>query len=112
MTIPLSLEGAFSSKEALHEMIVHRKACFDHDLFYVEDGTGNAEVLLQIPIFDRAHFGAESDRHVQGLRASTECLLKQLGARRGCWEEQNSQSMTAEESCEGYVAAAEAARRS
>jgi len=183
MTIPLNLEGAFSSKEALHEMIVHRKACFDHDLFYVEDGTGNivqivfqlnlsaafddprhlplgddpehhelvrdlhrlcrvffqsldllkpcehpdppvhrlvflperhnrAEVLLQIPIFDRAHFGAESDRHVQGLRASTECLLKQLGVRRGCWEEQNNQSMTTEESCEGHVVAAEAARRS
>ena len=138
MTIPLNLEGAFSSKEALHEMIVHRKVCFDHDPFYVKDGTGNivqigfqlnlyaafddprhlplgddpehhelvgdlhrlcrvffqsldllkpcehpdppahrvvfsperhnrAEVLLQIPIFDRAHFGAKSDRRVQEL---------------------------------------------
>lgn len=181
MTIPLNLEGAFSSKEALHEMIVHRKVCFDHDPFYVKDGTGNivqigfqlnlyaafddprhlplgddpehhelvgdlhrlcrvffqsldllkpceypdppahrvvfsperhnrAEVLLQIPIFDRAHFGAKSDRRVQELLAIMECSLKQLGARRGCWEEQKSESLTAEESCEGHVAAAEAAR--
>lgn len=33
MTIPLILEGAFSSKESLHEMIMHRKVCFDHDPF-------------------------------------------------------------------------------
>ena len=33
MTIPLNLEGAFSSKESLHEMIVHRKVCFDHAPF-------------------------------------------------------------------------------
>jgi len=183
MTIPLNLEGAFSSKEALHEMIVQRKVCFDHDPFYVKDGTGNiiqigfqlnlyaafqdprhlplgddpehhelvgdlqrlcrvffqsldllkpcehpdlpahrvvfsperrnrAEVLLQIPIFDRAHFGAKSDRHVQELLATAECLLKQLGARRGSWEEQKSQPTTAGEPCEGHVAAAEAARNS
>jgi hypothetical protein len=183
MTISLNLDGAFSSKEALHEMIVHRKVCFDHDPFYVKDAAGNivqigfqlnlyaafqdpqhlplgddsehreilgelhrlcrlffqsldllkpcehpdppahrvvfsperrnrAEVLLQIPIFDRAHFGAKSGRHVQELLATAECLLKQLGARRGCWEEQKTQSATAEESCEGHVAAAEAARSS
>ena len=183
MTIPLNLEGAFSSKEALHEMIVQRKVCFDHDPFYVKDGTGNivqigfqlnlyaafddprhlplgddpehheivgelhrlcrvffqsldllkpcehpdppahrvvssperrnrAEVLLQIPIFDRAHFGAQSGRHVQELLAIAECLLKQLGARRGCWEEQNSQPLTAEGACEDHVAAAETARSS
>lgn len=183
MTIPLNLEGAFASKEALHEMIVQRKVCFDHDPFYVKTGTDNviqigfqlnlyaafqdprhlplgddpehreilgdlrrlcrvffqsldllkpcehpdppahrvvfsperrnrAEVLLQIPIFDRAHFGAKSDRHVQELLATAECLLKQLGARRGSWEDKKSQSSTAEESCEGHVAAAEEARNS
>jgi hypothetical protein len=71
-----------------------------------------AEVLLQIPIFDRAHFGTKSDRHVQDLLAAAECLLKQQGARRGSWEEQNSRPTTVEDSCEGHVAAAEKARGS
>jgi hypothetical protein len=71
-----------------------------------------AKVLLQIPTFDRAHFGAKSDRHVQDLLAAAECLLKQQGARRGSWEEQNSRPTTVEESCEGHVAAAEKARGS
>jgi len=181
MTIPLNLDGAFSSQEALHEMVVRRKVCFDHDPFYVRDVTGKivqigfqlniyaafqdprhlplgddpelhklvgelqrlcrvffqsldllkpcehpdppahrvvfsperqnrAEVLLQIPIFDRVHFGAKPDGHVQELLATAECLLKQLGARRGSWEEQKSGSITADESCEGHVAAAEEAR--
>lgn len=183
MTIPLNLDGAFSSQEALHEMIVHRKVCFDHDPFYVKDGTGaivqigfqlnlyaafdnphhlplgddpeyralmgelhrlcrvffqslavlepcehpgppahrvvfslerrnRAEVLLQIPIFDRVHFGSQSGRHVQELLATAECLLKQLGARRGSWGEGEIQPLSVEESCEGHVAAAEAARSS
>jgi hypothetical protein len=71
-----------------------------------------AEVLLQIPTFDRAHFGVKSDRHVQDLLAAAECPLKQQGARRGSWEEQNSRTTTVEESCEGHVAAAEKARGS
>lgn len=183
MTIPLNLEGAFSSKEILHEMIVQRKVCFDHDPFYDKDGMGSiiqaglqrnfyaafqdpqhlrlgddpkqhefvgglhclcrlflqsldllkpcehsdppahrvvsssdrrtrTEVLLQIPIFDRAHFSTKSDRHKQELLATAEGLLKQLKARRGCWKEQNSQPTTVEESCEGHVAAAEKARGS
>lgn len=181
MTIPLNLECAFFSKQTLHEMIVQRKVCFDHDPFYVKDGTGSiiqigfqiniytafqdprhlplgddpehhelvgdlhrlcrvffqsldllkpcehldpsahrvvfsperrnrAEVLLQIPIFARAHFGAKSNRHVLELLATAECLLEQLGARRGAWEEQKSQSSTAEKPCEGHVAAAQEAR--
>ena len=89
MTIPLNLEGAFSSKEALHEMIVHRKVCFD-----------------------RAHFGAPSGRHVQELVVIGECLLKQLGVRRGSWEEQKTESVTAEEFCEGHRAPAEIVRDS
>lgn len=183
MSIALDLAGAFASRDALHDMIVRRKVCFDHDPFYVKDGTGTiiqigfqlnlyagfedprhlplgddaefyellgelqrlcrvffqsldllkpcehpdppahrvvfsperqyrAEVLLQIPIFDRAHFGANPDRHVQELLATAECLLKQLGARRGSWEEPKSRPAIVEESCESHVSAAEAARKS
>ena len=81
-----------------------------HRVVSLPERRNRAEVLLQIPIFDRAHFGTKSDRHVQEFLAPAECLLKQLEARRGCWEEQNSQPTTVEESCKGHVAAAEKAR--
>lgn len=57
-----------------------------------------AKVSLQIPIFDRAHFVAKSDRHIREFPATAECLLKQ--------------PMTVEESCKSHVAAAEKARGS
>ena len=71
-----------------------------------------SEVSLQIPIFDRAHLGTKSNRRVQELLTTAECLLKQLGDRRGCWEERNSRPTTVEEFCEGHVANAEKARSS
>jgi hypothetical protein len=36
MTIPLNLEGAFDSEQAMRSMIVTRKVCFDHDPYYVQ----------------------------------------------------------------------------
>ena len=39
MTIPLILTDAFASEGAMREMIVMRKVCFDHDPFYVKDGS-------------------------------------------------------------------------
>lgn len=156
MTIPLAFEGAFDSERDLRDMIVARKICFDHDPFYVKDGSNQivqigfqlnlyaafqdpkhlpsgedtelrdliddlrrlcrvffqsldllkscehpeppmhrviysperryrAEVCLQIPIFDRGHYGANPDRGLQELLKTAECLLRQLGAKRGTW---------------------------
>jgi hypothetical protein len=61
-----------------------------------------AKALLQISILNHAHFVAKSDRHVQDLLATAECLLKQ----------QDRQPTTVEESCESHVAAAEKVRGS
>lgn len=177
MTIPLILEGAFDSEQALRDMIVNRKVCFDHNPFYVKDGSGRivqigfqlnlysafqdpkhlpsgedqelreligelrrlcrvffqsldllkpcehpeppmhrvmysperryrAEVCLQIPIFDRGHYGAKPDRKLEELLATAECLLRQLGARRGIWDDQKGAHAQPEDRCEDHVRAA------
>ncbi len=177
MTIPLSLEGAFASEQALRDMIVVRKVCFDHDPFYVRDGSGRviqigfqlnlyaafqdvrhlpvgddpelhelvgdlhrlcrvffqtldllkpcqypdppmhrvmysperryrAEVCLQIPIFDRAHYGAKLDRRLEELLATAECLLLQLGAKRGQWEDEACAAPHSGVGCEDHAQAA------
>lgn len=158
--IPLVLGDAFVSEQALRETIAKRQLCFDHDPFYVREGSGRivqigfqlnlyaafqdprhlpigedhelqelvgelrrlcrvffqslellkpcqhphppmhrvlysaerryrAEVCLQIPVFDRAHYGAKPDRPLEELLATAECLLTHLGARRGQWEERS-----------------------
>lgn len=177
MTIPFELEGAFVSEGALREMIVTRKVCFDHDPFYVKDGSNQivqigfqlnlyaafqdpkhlpsgedtelrdligdlrrlcrvffqsldllkpcqypeppmrrimyvpegqyrAEVCLQIPIFDRGHYGAKPDRNLEELLATAECLLRQLGARRGTWEDQMGANAQLKDRCEDHARAA------
>ncbi len=178
MTIPLVLDGAFPSERALRDVILGRKVCFDHDPFYVNDGSGRivrigfqlnlyaafqdprhlpsgedpelhelvrdlhglcrvffqsldllkpcrhpdppmhriiyspereyrAEVCLQIPIFDRAHYGATPDRRLEELLATAECLLRQLGARRGKWEDGSTTESRPPDRCEDHVQAAE-----
>ncbi len=150
MTIPLVLDGAFASEQALRDMTATRKVCFDHDPYYVQDGSGHivqigfqlnlyaafqdarhlptgedpelhelvgelrrlcrvffqsldllkpcqypdppmhrvmysperqyrAEVCLQIPIFDREHFGVKPDRRLEELLATAECLCDRWG---------------------------------
>jgi hypothetical protein len=174
--IPLSLDGAFDSEQSVREMIKSRKVCFDHDPFYVNDGSGRviqigfqlnlyaafqdarhlpigedpelrelvgdlrrlcraffqsldilkpcqypeppshrvvyaperryrAEVCLQVPIFDRGHYGAKPDRRLEELLATAECLLRQLGARRGHWDDAEG-APPSSESCEPHVQAA------
>lgn len=177
MAIPLILEGAFESEDALRGMIAMRKVCFDHDPFYVKDGSDRivqigfqlnlyaafqdpkhlpsgedpelhgligdlrrlchvffqsldllkpcqypeppmhrimysperryrAEVCLQIPIFDRARYGMKPDRGLEELLATAECLLRQLGARRGTWENHKGADTQSEDRCEDHVRAA------
>jgi len=97
---------------------LHRLKPYDHPdpsahrVVSSPERRNRAEVLLQIPIFDRAHFSTKSDRHKQQLLATAECLLKQLEARRRCWEEQNSRPTTVQEFCWSHVVAAEEARGS
>jgi len=177
VTIPLELDGAFASEQELREIIASRKVCFDHDPFYVKDGSERvvqigfqlnlyaafqdpkhlpsgedaelgemvgelhrvcrvffqsldllkpcqyphppmhrvlyaperryrAEVCLQIPIFDRGHYGAKPDRRLEELLATAECLLRQLGARRGSWEDRESRDSRSSDRCEDHVRAA------
>jgi hypothetical protein len=177
--IALNVEGAFQDEQALREMIATRKVCFDHDPFYVKDGSERlvqigfqlnlygafqdphqlpirdeaehqsilidlrrlcrvffqsldllkpcehpeppahrivyspergyrAEVCLQIPIFDREHFGAKTGRGIEELLATAECLLAHLGAKRGRWERQTSS--IAPGSCEAHAEAAREAQ--
>ncbi len=177
MTIPLAIEGAFASEQALRDMIVTRKVCFDHDPFHVKDGSDRivpigfqlnlyaafqdpkhlpsgedpelhaligdlrrlcqvffqsldllkpcqypeppmhriiysperryrAEVCLQVPIFDRGHYGAKPDHSLEELLATAECLLRQLGAKRGTWDDPRVENAQSEYRCEDHARAA------
>jgi len=174
MTMTLALEGIFGNEQALRDMIAARKVCFDHDPFYVKDGSGRviqigfqlnlyaafqdprhlptgddselseligdlrrlcrvffqsldllkpcqypeppthrvvyaperqyrAEVCLQIPIFDREHYGAKPDRCLEELLAMAECLLRQLGAKRGRWEGESAVTPQSAGNCEKHA---------
>jgi len=175
--IPLALDGAFASEQALRDMIAARRVCFDHDPFYVKDGSSRiiqigfqlnlyaafqdarhlptgedpelhelvgelrrlcrvffqsldllkpcqhpdppmhrvmysperryrAEVCLQIPIFDRGRYGVKPDRRLEELLATAECLLLQLGAKRGQWEDAATVAPRSGVSCEEHARAA------
>lgn len=175
--IPLVLDGAFAGEQALRDMIAARRVCFDHDPFYVKDGSSRiiqigfqlnlyaafqdarhlpagedpelhelvgelrrlcrvffqsldllkpcqhpdppmhrvmysperqyrAEVCLQIPIFDRGHYGVKPDRRLEELLATAECLLLQLGAKRGQWADAASVAPRSGVSCEEHARAA------
>jgi hypothetical protein len=177
VAIPLALEGAFDSEQALRDMILTRKVCFDHDPYYVKDGSGRtvqigfqlnlyaafqdakhlpsgedpelrelvgelhrlcrvffqsldllkpcrypdppihrimysperqyrAEVCLQIPLFDRGHYGVKPDRSLDELLATAECLLRQLGAQRGKWEDHGGAESRFDGRCEDHAQAA------
>ncbi len=170
MSIQLNLEQAFPTEQALRDMIITRKVCFDHDPFYVKTGAGvvvqigfqlnlyaafrdpahlpvgediehreilgdlqrlcrvffqsldllkpcehpqppahrivfsperknRAEVCLQIPIFDLAHYADTSARQVQELLATAECLLMHVGARRRVWDEEGHKSESSAGGC-------------
>ncbi|HNL90698.1 MAG TPA: hypothetical protein PKH05_16585 [Nitrospira sp.] len=168
----LNLEQAFPSEQALRDMILQRKVCFDHDPFYVKTGSGpvvqigfqlnlygafansaqlplgddvehrailqdlqrlcrvffqtldllkpcehpqppahrivfsperrhRAEVCLQIPIFDLAHFSDSGAGQIQDLLVTAECLLTHVGARRRVWDDDVSSPQSSTAGCEG-----------
>ncbi|HRB17558.1 MAG TPA: hypothetical protein PK224_17310 [Nitrospira sp.] len=48
----LNLEQAFPTEQALRDMIVMRKVCFDHDPFYVKTGAGNVvQIGFQLNLY-------------------------------------------------------------
>jgi hypothetical protein len=77
-----------------------------HRVMYAPQRRYRAEVCLQIPIFDRGHYGVKPDRRLEELLATAECLLLQLGAKRGEWEEAASIAPRPAVSCEDHARAA------
>ena len=77
-----------------------------HRVMYSPERRYRAEVCLQIPIFDRGHYGAKPDRRLEELLATAECLLLQLGARRGQWEDNTGAAPRSGVSCEDHARAA------
>jgi len=72
MTIPLVLEGAFASEQALRDLIVTRKVCFDHDPFYVKDGSDRVvQIGFQLNLYaafqDPAHLPTGDDSELREL---------------------------------------------
>ena len=48
----LNLEHAFPTEQALRDMIVMRKVCFDHDPFYVKTGSGDVvQIGFQLNLY-------------------------------------------------------------
>ncbi len=77
-----------------------------HRVMYSPERQYRAEVCLQIPIFDREHFGVKPDRRLGELLATVECLLRQLGAKRGKWEDHESVESRSDDRCEDHAEAA------
>ncbi|HAP39514.1 MAG TPA: hypothetical protein DCQ94_07120, partial [Nitrospira sp.] len=73
-----------------------------HRIVFSPERKNRAEVCLQIPIFDLAHFRDSSARRVQDLLATAECLLTHVGARRRVWDDDVSKPASSSTAgCEG-----------
>lgn len=52
MSMQLNLDQAFSNEQALRDMIIARKVCFDHDPFYVKTGAGRVvQIGFQLNLY-------------------------------------------------------------
>jgi len=60
-----------------------------HRIVFSPERKNRAEVCLQIPIFDLAHYADGAARQVQELLATAECLLRHVGARCLVWEKES-----------------------
>lgn len=69
-------------------------------IVYSPERNYRADVCVQIPVFDRSHFGWPADRRVSDILETVECLLKSLGARWKRWDEESSPTNTDLEICE------------
>ena len=69
-------------------------------IVYSPERNYRAEVCVQIPVFDRSHFGWPADRRVSDILETVECLLRSLGARWKRWDEEAPPTTPAPEICE------------
>ena len=77
-----------------------------HRVMYAPERQYRAEVCLQVPIFDRGHYEAKPDRRLEELLNTAECLLRQLGAKRGTWDDQKNAQAHTQDHCEDHARAA------
>jgi hypothetical protein len=77
-----------------------------HRVLYSPERRYRAEVCLQVPIFDRAHYGVKPDRSLEELLATAECLLRHVGARRGVWDDQKGANVQPGDRCEDHARSA------
>jgi len=75
-------------------------------VLYSPERQYRAEVCLQVPIFDREHYGRPADRPLEELLSAVECVLSRLGARRGRWDENEAPDSRAADRCECQIDAA------
>ncbi|CAI4033914.1 hypothetical protein DNFV4_04356 [Nitrospira tepida] len=69
-------------------------------IVYSPERNYRADVCVQIPVFDRSHFGWPADRRVSDILDTVECLLKSLGARWKRWDEEATPAQPSPETCE------------
>jgi hypothetical protein len=69
-------------------------------IVYGPERNYRADVCLQVPVFDRSHFGWPASRQVGDILATVECLHKNLGARWKRWDEETSPTSPSREICE------------
>ena len=100
----------------LHQSLALFKHCRRPDppmyrVLYSSERQYRAEVCLQVPIFDREHYGRVADRPIQEWLSSVECMLIWLGVRRGRWDDNEAPDSGAMDRCgENIDAAIESGR--
>jgi hypothetical protein len=75
-------------------------------VLYSPERRYRAEVCLQVPIFDREHYGRTADRPLEELLSAVECMLIRVGARRGRWDDNEAPDPRAMARCEHQIDAA------
>ncbi|HKY72006.1 MAG TPA: hypothetical protein VJL88_08820 [Nitrospira sp.] len=95
----------------LHQSLALFKHCRRPDapmyrVLYSPERRYRAEVCLQVPIFDREHYGRTADRPLEELVSAVECMLIRLGARRGKWDDDEGPDARALDRCEHQINAA------
>ena len=95
----------------LHQSLALFKHCRRPDapmyrVLYSPERRYRAEVCLQVPIFDREHYGKAADRPLEALLSAVECMLVRLGARRGRWDDNEAANPRTRDRCEHQIDAA------
>lgn len=95
----------------LHQSVALFKHCRRPDppmyrVLFSPERQYRAEVCLQVPIFDREDYGKPADRSLEELLSAVECSLRQLGVRRGRWDENDVLDPRAPDRCAHQIVSA------